>query len=81
MRISVGEAMRLLRLDRSTIWRWCENGKLKSQRDHRGWRLLDKDEIIRVAQKIGAIKEFEIEIDGMAALAQRRPSRRLNYEK
>ena len=38
--LTVGEAAIMLRVSRSTIWRWCQNGTLRSAfKVGRNWRL------------------------------------------
>lgn len=36
---TVKEVSRYLRISRTTIWRWCNEGRLKAFKAGRGWRI------------------------------------------
>lgn len=45
------EAMRRLRKDRTTLWRWTKAGKL-TQRSYLGWACYPVDEVLRLQTEI-----------------------------
>jgi len=50
--IPTGEALRLLGIDRRTLWRWGKTGKLPVQRDFRGWRYFNLRDVLRLKNTI-----------------------------
>jgi len=54
--LTVQEVAEYLKLSRTTIWRWCNEGKLQAFKVGRGWRIhrLEVEEI--VGQNLGAMK-------------------------
>ena len=55
--LTVQEVAEYLKLSRTTIWRWCNEGKLSAFKAGRGWRI-HRSEIERITrQKPGVLKE------------------------
>lgn len=41
--LTVKEVATYLRVSRSTVWRWCNDGKLAAFKIGRGWRILGSE--------------------------------------
>jgi excisionase family DNA binding protein len=55
--LTVREVAEYLKLSRTTIWRWCNEGKLRAFKVGRGWRIhrLEVEEI--VGQNLGMTED------------------------
>lgn len=55
--LTVGEVAEYLKLSRTTIWRWCSEGKLQAFKVGRGWRI-HRSEIEKiVGRNLGAMED------------------------
>lgn len=54
--IPIREAIRMLGVDRRTLWQWGRNGKLSVQRDYRGWRFFQADEVKALKNKFDQLR-------------------------
>lgn len=62
---TLGEASRILKVDRSTVWRWVRDGKLQSRRMgllSRSWHVIPEEALRAAAAQLGI--EFPPEEDG-----------------
>lgn len=55
--LTVREVADYLKLSRTTIWRWCKEGKLKAFKVGRGWRIHRSELEDIVGQNLGATED------------------------
>ncbi len=55
--LTVREVAECLKLSRTTIWRWCHEGKLQAFKVGRGWRIHRSELEKIVGQKLGAMED------------------------
>ena len=55
--LTVEEVAQYLKLSRTTIWRWCNEGKLQAFKVGRGWRIHQSELEKIVGQKLGATED------------------------
>ena len=46
--VTVGDAARVLGVDRSTLYRWEHRGIVRPLRDYRGWRFYRREDVDRL---------------------------------
>ena len=59
--LTVREVAEYLKLSRTTIWRWCLEGKLKAFKVGRGWRIHQSEMEKIVGQNLGAMENNLVE--------------------
>jgi len=57
--LTVREIAEYLKLSRTTIWRWCNEGKLKAFKVGRGWRI-HRSELERITRDSRTKDEKEV---------------------
>lgn len=62
--LTVQEVANYLRLSRTTVWRWCNQGKLPAFRLGRSWRIhrTDLDYFVRQGQEMLALEASVIAV-------------------
>ncbi|MGA9347416.1 MAG: helix-turn-helix domain-containing protein [Anaerolineae bacterium] len=55
--LTVREVAEYLKLSRTTIWRWCNEGKLQAFKVGRGWRIHRSEVEKIVGQNLGAMED------------------------
>jgi len=55
--LTVQEVAEYLKLSRTTIWRWCNEGKLQAFKVGRGWRIHRAEVEKIVGQNFGAMED------------------------
>jgi len=59
--LTVREIAEYLKLSRTTIWRWCQEGKLRAFKVGRGWRIHRSEVEKIVGQNLGATEDHHNE--------------------
>jgi excisionase family DNA binding protein len=59
--LTVREVAKYLKLSRTTVWRWCNEGKLHAFKVGRGWRIHRSEVEEIVGQSLGAMKNNLVE--------------------
>ena len=57
--LTVQEVADYLKLSRTTIWRWCNEGKLRAFKVGRGWRIHRLEVEKMVGQNLGAMEDSQ----------------------
>jgi len=55
--LTVREVAEYLKLGRTTIWRWCNEGKLQAFKVGRGWRIHRSEVEKIVGQNLGTVED------------------------
>lgn len=61
---TVQEVADYLKVSRSTVWRWCNEGKLSAFKAGRGWRVRQSDLEKMLGQKLE-----EVDVEGLKVIA------------
>jgi len=59
--LTVREVAEYLKLSRTTVWRWCNEGKLQAFKVGRSWRIHRSEMEEIVGQNLGAMKNNLVE--------------------